>query len=354
MSTSQTKPIHVIYHSADFDGIFCREIARLDLGDRATYHGWNHGDAVPAIPTDAVLYILDLSVPELMDHPGLIWIDHHATAIAKYPASIPGYRIDGVAACRLAWQWFALNRPNWGGDMPDKAAFVDRVVFEPLAVRLAGEYDIWDKRDPRADLFQHGLRTQDLHWRLLLDCDDQAERYVDRLLDAGEILAYARRESIKRLLAEGAFEVEWEGLRWLAINAGGQSSDVYAMAEGSYDAGVAFCWSPKSGKWRFSLRALRPGLDLSLIAKNYGGGGHKAACGFEAKWLPFLGHEKMLVNALRLATQALERAEMVLKRVGMKATAEFVEREGGQARRALEIAVGMKCDATPHDSNSGA
>ena len=39
----------VIYHSADFDEIFCREIARHFLGDKdVEYIGWNHGD--PKIP----------------------------------------------------------------------------------------------------------------------------------------------------------------------------------------------------------------------------------------------------------------------------------------------------------------
>lgn len=96
-----------IYHHADMDGWFCREIARKFLPD-AELIGWDYGEPEPAKRLDGSqqLYIMDLSVPSLMDYPKLVWIDHHRTAIEKYPPSIAGYRIDGVAASRLAWQYF--------------------------------------------------------------------------------------------------------------------------------------------------------------------------------------------------------------------------------------------------------
>ena len=103
----------VIYHSADFDGIFCREIARKFLGDSANYIGWNHGDPKLTYPEEGNVYVLDLSpecfekLPVVVEHlKGLVWIDHHKTSIDQFSPAIAGYRIDGVAACRLAWQWF--------------------------------------------------------------------------------------------------------------------------------------------------------------------------------------------------------------------------------------------------------
>lgn len=146
---------YVIHHSADFDGIFCREIARKFLPDSELI-GWDYGDPVPEIPKDAKLYMLDISIGNsgltnndgLMGHPNLIWIDHHKSAIEKFGNDIPGYRIDGVAACRLAWQWFMhCALPDHDGhELPSKSDYVDRRVFEPLAVLLAGEYDVWDSR----------------------------------------------------------------------------------------------------------------------------------------------------------------------------------------------------------------
>jgi hypothetical protein len=55
----------VIYNSADFDGIFCREIARKFL-PQAELIGWNFGDPKIPVPKGA-FYILDLSPECLVD-----------------------------------------------------------------------------------------------------------------------------------------------------------------------------------------------------------------------------------------------------------------------------------------------
>ena len=231
----------VIHHSADFDGIFCREIARKFLPD-AELIGWDYGDPLIPFPSEGTVYVLDLS-PECFaplevaarDWPRLIWIDHHKSAIEKFGAAIPGYRIDGVAACRLAWQWFlAKGHTDEGRDaiawdwrvLPFPQDFIDRKVSEPLAVRLAGEYDIWDKRDPRAETFQFGLRAQDLAclWELLLVPEQESNGQkdvgsfaVDGLLETGASLQRYQRE-VDAGVVKRAFEVKFEGLTFLALN----------------------------------------------------------------------------------------------------------------------------------------
>lgn len=283
----------VIYHRADFDGLFCREIARQFLPD-AELIGWDYGDPEPAKHLDGAqaLYILDLSVPSLMDYPKLVWIDHHKSAIDKYPATIPGYRIDGVAACRLAWQWFALSSPGptWPAPvgLPGKDHFVARHVTEPLAVRLAGEYDVWDKRDPRAELFQHGLRTRDLTdwWADLLSLDGSS---VEVLLEAGKSLQYAQTRQNESIIRELGFTFQWEGLTWLACNHARYNSLLFtAGLKPEHDACFGFKWTGK--EWSVSLYHApgREHHDLSTIAVKYGGGGHRGACGFRTATLPFL------------------------------------------------------------------
>ena len=285
----------VIYHSADFDGIFCREIAQKFLPD-AELIGWNYGDPTPAwehLGGSERLYMLDISVASLMDHPNLIWIDHHKSAIEKYPASIPGYRIDGVAACRLAWQWFTRPAIDDGVSprLPLKRDFVDRTVHEPLAVRLAGEYDIWDKRDPDAQLFQHGLRSVPLTdgiWDELLE-PKNLPNLVRVLLDNGSCLQFARQEENKSIIRELGFTLEWEGLTFLACNHARFNSLLFTDGlQIWHDACFGFKWTGKD--WSVSLYHA-PGKehhDLSLIATKYGGGGHRGACGFRSNTLPFL------------------------------------------------------------------
>lgn len=315
-----TPPL-VIYHKSDFDGIFCREIAKKFLPD-AELIGWEYGEPEPEVSSYRLLYILDLSVPGLMNHNSLIWIDHHKSAIDKYPASIPGYRIDGVAACRLAYQWFSILKMTPNPEeigLPDKEHFVERKVVEPLAVRLAGEYDIWDKRDPDAELFQHGLRSRDLRndWPLLLVPDRKAsieeiERLIDvghrnllrpdgtnpnpivlGLLENGRVLQYAKTQENAGIIKAIGFNVEWEGLKFLACNHAQFNSHLFtAGIKPEHDALLGFKWTGRD--WSCSLYHA-PGKehhDLSIIAVRHGGGGHKGACGFRINKLPFLSEKQ--------------------------------------------------------------
>lgn len=295
----------VIYHKADWDGIFSREICRRFYGDNAEYLGWDYGDPLPSVDPQREVVMVDISVDGLMDHPRLTWIDHHKSAIEKFSPAIHGYRIDGVAACRLAWQWFFTwntgRNPtaNHGCDLPTKKEFVDRAVIEPYAVRLAGEYDIWDKRNPDADTFQQALRAQELTphiWNELLRVDieevfqiQHSQIMVQTLLPMGRALEYSADQANASLMRDASFEMDWEGIRFLAINKPRGNSRTFASGvKPEHDALLTFYWL--RNKWRVSLYHAphRTDLDLSKIAVKHGGGGHRGACGFEIKVLPFL------------------------------------------------------------------
>ncbi len=291
----------VIYHSADFDGLFCREIALKFLGkEDVRYIGWNYGDPKVPVPEEGGIYILDLS-PEClagyalgaMTMSRIVWIDHHKTAMESYRrAPIPCYCIDGVAACRLAWQWFARSGPTAEGALPEKAAYLLRAVSEPLAVRLAGEYDVWDKRDPAAERFQHGLRSVDLDgggwWQHLLSDGPDGEGTVEELLDRGEAVQYAQRENDASLARQRSFELEWEGRRFLCLNTARCNSLTFAAAvRPEHDGLLGYYWNGRH--WTVSLYGApgKPDADLAVIAVKYGGGGHRQACGFTCEDLPW-------------------------------------------------------------------
>lgn len=314
----------VIYHRADFDGLFCREIARKFIPD-AELIGWDFGDKPIAVPDgDAPIYVLDLPVDRVFGFhykqregsgateihfqkdadpkfltsalpfgfmERVIWIDHHASSIKSHSPNIPGYRIDGVAACRLAWQWF--NPPMDERGMPmkyhhTKEAFVDRIVSEPFAVQLAGEYDVWDKRNPNAELFQHGLRSEEIKWPLLLNDD---KRYVGQLLKQGITIDFVRTNEYREVIQSQGFDVHFEGFNFLACNSHELDIRSHLFAAGikpHHDGLLGFTYTGKD--WRVSLYGVphEPEVDLSQIAIKYGGGGHKQACGFRTAKLPFI------------------------------------------------------------------
>jgi hypothetical protein len=291
----------VIYHRADFDGLFCREIARKFLPG-AELIGFDYGDPEPVVAPDARLYIMDLRVPSLMGHKHLIWIDHHKSSIAEYPDNIPGYRIDGVAACRLAWQWFnnehsPHNRdcPPADYNLPTLGYFHHRQVDEPASIMLAGEYDVWDKRDPEAELFQHGLRSIELtpkHWDALVSSYGLDRSLVKDLLAGGRVLQYAREKEYEEVILQQGFTVDFEGRKFLACNSHRLDIRSHLFAAGikpEHEGLLGFTWT--GGLWSVSMYGVpgKPDIDFSAIALKYGGGGHKQACGFKTTKLPFLG-----------------------------------------------------------------
>lgn len=299
----------VIYHSADYDGIFCREIAKKFLGtEGVNYIGWNFGDKPLAVP-DGELYVLDLPLDRPFgfhnanDWPHLIstverkvaltWIDHHKTSIDTHPTDIPGYRIDGVAACRLAWQFFN-SEPFFDktedNRLPTKEEFLLRQVPEPIAVRLAGEYDVWDHRGDGDLEFQFGLRCVDEpNWTMLLN--PYSAQITDMMIAQGKVaMAYQNRIDAD-LVTYKSFRLKWEGLDFLCLNHGRFNSNTFAAMdkpETGHDALLGFMWNGKV--WTVSLyhATHRKDIDLSEIAKKYGGGGHRGACGFTCSMLPFL------------------------------------------------------------------
>lgn len=314
----------VVYHRSDNDGIFCREIARRFIPD-AELIGWNFGDQPLPFPVGDNLYIvLDLPMDRpfglkfedgwlTYDNPDMekearkiqpidridfsrwIWIDHHATSIASHPPGIPGYRIDGVAACRLAYQWF-FHQKSYGNVLgagatilPAKHAYVDRLLTEPWAVQLAGEYDVWDKRDPDAELFQFGLRSRELtesDWAQMVP--HSAVGVVRGLLNSGRALQYARDEEYRQVITDQGFDLEFHGLKFLACNSHEADIRSQLFAAGvkpHHDALMGFTMVPKDGGkdffWRVSIyNAPGKDNDLTEIAKKYGGGGHRGAAGF--------------------------------------------------------------------------
>ena len=325
--------VAVIYHSADFDGIFCREIANKFLTKSQVEPkliGWDFGDeplrskdfgdcvsiVVMDLPIDRVF---GLSGPPRMDteleadsvRQKLVWIDHHKSAIDSHPTGIPGYRIEGVAACRLAWFYFSARYRyfaeggrdvNWFNDnypFATKQDFIDRKVEEPLAVRLAGEYDIWDKRDLRAEVFQCGLKSRTLDhswWKALLsvrdeECLNGPEHWVNTLLEAGEIVRYVQTQEYEKVIQQQGFTLKFQDVTFLACMSHEldiRSQLFTAGIKPHHQALLGFTFTGRD--WSVSMyhiegRETQP--DVLSIAKSFGGGGHPGACGFRGESLPF-------------------------------------------------------------------
>jgi oligoribonuclease NrnB/cAMP/cGMP phosphodiesterase (DHH superfamily) len=320
------KNIAIIYHDADFDGKLSNEVCRFHLRQlypNAAIHsyGWDYGRPVPSVllkwwddqcgdqfsnkweDYDAI-YIVDLSVDELMGRPELrgkiVWIDHHKSAIEKWDhigdiTRLVGYRIDGVAACRLCWQWFTADTGPHGDprihpadrNLPQKHDYVGREVSEPELIRLAGEYDIWDHRDPAAKALQFGLRA--LHDESMavfvhgqFDSCGDAQEILDEVVQSGHsIKSYCDRQNDEYSAAYSR-TLDWEGLKFCCLNIGQRGNSDLLCGGLKLEHQACFAWRHTGDGVMVSLYHIEghTDIDLSKIAVKYGGGGHRGACGF--------------------------------------------------------------------------
>lgn len=296
--------VQVIYHRADFDGLFSGAVCLHWLkfqGHTARLTGWDFGDPLIVPDFDAEkVFVVDLP-PSCVGDPfplnaNMVWIDHHKSSIDKEGDVLPGYRIDGVAACRLAWQWFAAEYDSIHAYLAHKQEYADRQVKEPLALTLAGEYDVWDKRDPRGEQFQFGL-TADGPWtpeRLdgeFLGCfTDGTAHYsmgdmaAEKAAENGASAMKWQQAYARDVCENRGYSVNWEGQTfWCLASVHARNSMWFANDVIPAPIDALLCYRIEGdGQVKVSLyhRPGREDLDLSDLAVKHGGGGHRGACGF--------------------------------------------------------------------------
>lgn len=286
----------VIYHRADYDGLFSAAVCQKFLPE-ADMIGWDFGDPLIPFPSEGHVFIVDLP-PDCVGETAIgigklasriVWIDHHKSSIQKWDelgVVLPGYRIDGVAACRLCWQYFT-QPPNANSPLLDD--YKNRDVVEPLAITLAGEYDVWDKSDPRAEAFQFGLLAEGLDdyesllSTFLWDSVAMRERPVNETVTSGEAAMRWQSTYAAIVCKERSYVRDWEGRTFCILGSPHARNSMWFPQE-SIPKGcdALMCWRYDGKQVIFSLYHA-PGHeehDLSTIAVKYGGGGHKGACGF--------------------------------------------------------------------------
>lgn len=305
--------VHCFFHRTDLDGHCSAAIVRLWCErNQHLYvpHGVNYGeriDWVAGATLDDMAVIVDFT-PEAVRHGdamasscdilqlmqnaynGLVWIDHHQTAIdAVYGDLLTVCDFDGLrrfntAACILTWKHFFPG------------------VEVPTAVDLLGTYDVFDRSDMlkwQAEIlpFQYGMRTRGtlpdgtdekgLWYKLLLGGNEDKENpgYYELgwiIAEGTTVLKYERIQN-EKTAKSAAYDCMFEGMLCCAINARGNSLLLDGFARPEHK--MRILWSFDKNKWRVHLYENgHDDVHCGEIAKRFGGGGHKGAAGFEIDW----------------------------------------------------------------------
>lgn len=297
--------INVFYHKKDLDGYCSGAIARYyleiikktkvkmwpyDYGEPFPFDGIQDGESVLMVDVTTNPYEV---MEEIQKRYDLFVIDHHKSFIqSDVKPKIAGLFIDGVAACKLAWRHFFMNDPM------------------PSIVKLLGEYDVWNNQDQdvwwnQIMPIQMGMRMKSTDpgtddgfviWKKYFDdvLDKTDRRFPmmgrhytdleDEVNKAGiTILQYQEIED-KKAIDFYSFGAEFDGLKAICLNTTRFSSQVYKTAWDNTKYDIMLAWvNIKGESCTVSMYTDKEEIDVSEIAKRFGGGGHKQAAGFQCR-----------------------------------------------------------------------
>jgi len=245
------------------------------------------------IRKDEQVYIVDYSIsPDEMREllnitKDVTWIDHHKTAIEKYKEfehEIRGVRYDGVSGCMLTYCY--IHHMTARGEGKIKPFDISMTEDAPMFTKLIDDWDVW-KFDYGDDTryFQVAFNAYDFspcnytQWDKLLTIENAEKNMIEQ----GKIMTQYRDNWAKNYMKLG-FETEFEGYKCFAVNLGCCNSDYFkSLPEGEYEILIPFVFDGNV----YTVSLYSTTVDVSEIAKKYGGGGHKGASGFQIKELPF-------------------------------------------------------------------
>lgn len=265
------------YHHDDEDGWMSAAILKR-LFPETQFKALHHGDDYELVTEYDEVYVLDYAFTDeefstlKQTNDTVVWIDHHKSAIDAVKLDIEGIRDSSRAACALTWTYL-----NPGLDIPRSILHIEDV-------------DLWNYELENTRAFFSYIQSK-------IEPDEEVE-FMESLLD-NEPLDYNQmyaigsaisefelksvcktaRKGVKRTLFDGVSCVVYfasRGVSLLGNEALGLFDDV--------DVAVMIRLIERedgSIRYNYSLRSRKEdGVDVSAIAKRYGGGGHRSAAGF--------------------------------------------------------------------------
>ncbi len=237
------------------------------------------------------IILLDLSLPkEIMISffkkfkKDFIWIDHHKGPnkdFEKYFSSknikINGIRDSNHAACFLVWKFFKKGAPEF--------------------VEYIQDMDLWKFKKEDSKYFIAGLKDlkeeykrTNIKYILDLINFDNFSKQKKKIIEKGKTIYEHQRNHVLSSLYAGKI-INFSGRKTFIINtlffASVFADFFFNHKDKKYkDVEILIIWNKeyKTGLFKFSLRKKESSkIDLSKIAKKYGGGGHPSAAAFNLK-----------------------------------------------------------------------
>lgn len=263
-----TRPL-CIYHGNCADGFGAAWVVWAALGPQVEFHAGVYNQPPPDV-TGRDVFIVDFSYkrPVLLGMAAvakhITILDHHKTAAEDLQDLPPG--IENL---------FAIFNMDRSGAMLTWEHFHGREE-PPLLLKHIEDRDLWrfalpGTREVQANVFSYPYLF-DVWDALML-------RPIDTMIAEGRAIERKHQKDVAELLKVttrrmviGGHEVPIANLPYIHV-----SDAAHELAKGEAFAGCY--WDTPKGRV-FGLRSTDTGVDVSEVAKGYGGGGHRNAAGF--------------------------------------------------------------------------
>lgn len=263
----------VLYHAGCPDGFGSAWAFYQKYGNKAEYRPVRYGEPYPDV-TGRSVFIVDFSYPRTIleemreSAESLIVLDHHKTAEEA---------LKGLDYCHF--------------DMTHSGAYLawehlfgaDNV---PLLIQYVEDRDLWkwelNGSEEILSAIDSHKKTFD-NWNYLNSMlQEEGSDDWNNLYEVGAaILRY--KNSLVKAISKRAYRLSIGEDQVLALNSSVFQSELgNLLSEGEPYAAIYY-WNGEN--FIFSLRSKESGVDVSDVAKRYGGGGHKNAAGFSVSSL---------------------------------------------------------------------
>lgn len=258
------------------DGFFSGAVVKKANPD-CEMVGWDYKDPVPNMDVLKEYYheviLIDITFPfeylqELGKHVSLLVFDHHISFYRQTEGEELNFSYhysDKMSACEVGYTYYI------GEDMP-------QLIIE------VGNYDTYrnvgtEEWESKTLPIKYALYGKVNKYEDALEVLN-ALPALHELVKEGEVIMDYVRTMNESMMNQHSFVREvYGGLKAVCVNTNFFNTEMLrSMDTEGLDLAVGFCYV--NGKWGVSLRCIHPDVDVSVIAKKRGGGGHFSAAGF--------------------------------------------------------------------------
>lgn len=277
-ATKSTQPPLVIYHYPCADGFTAAWAAWRAHPDWEFYPA-QYGKPAPDV-TGRIVYMLDFSYkrPIILEMAAkaknIIILDHHKTAeedLVDLPENVLVLFDMTQSGAQLAWGYFNQAK--------------EPLLVSYVADRDLWKFELWESKAASSYIFAHEYDFNT--WNTLYYAFNDN---FHAIVEGGRAINAKLQKDIKELAVNqftvSVFEPVDAEDKLIADVPAINVPYTYASDMANYLAqdkpfAISFYYDGSRAKFIFSLRSTETGMDVSAIAKLFGGWGHKHAAGFE-------------------------------------------------------------------------